>query len=122
MQLDIETGTPAPASEKRWLVPASISFPIRKVALLPEGEEYVGRVVIFIAVRGADGKQSDLVRQEHEVRIPAASYDEAQRRRFIIDTQLLMESGRYRLAVALLDPLTNQDSYQTTATSVHPKK
>jgi VWFA-related protein len=122
MQVDIATGTPAPASEKRWLVPAEISFPIRKVALIPEGEDYVGRVVIFIAVRGTDGKQSDLVRQEHEVRIPAAAYEQAQRQRFVIDTQLLMESGRYRVAVAMLDPLTQQDSYQTIAAAVNPKK
>ena len=122
MQIDFETGTPAPASEKRWLLPAHISFPIRKVALLPEGEDYVGRIVMFVAVRGTDGKQSDMVRQEHEIRVPAAEYDQAQRQRWAIDTQLLMESGRYKIAVAILDPLTRQDSYQTIAVAVHPKK
>jgi VWFA-related protein len=122
MQIDIETGTPAPASEKRWLVPTHISFPLRKLALIPEGDDYVGRVVMFVAVRGEDGKQSDLVRQEHEVRLPATDYERAQRLRWGIDTQLLMESGRYRLAVALLDPLTRQDSYQTISTVVNPKK
>ena len=122
MQLEVETGTPATASEKRWLLPAHISFPIRKVALLPEGDDYVGRVVMFIAVRGVDGKQSDLVRQEHEIRVPSADYEQAQRQRWAIDTQLLLESGRYKIAVALLDPLTRQDSYQTTAAAVHPKK
>ena len=122
MQIEVETGTPATASEKRWLLPAHISFPIRKVALLPEGDDYVGRVVMFIAVRGVDGKQSDLVRQEHEIRVPSADYEQAQRQRWAIDTQLLLESGRYKIAVALLDPLTRQDSYQTTAAAVHPKK
>jgi hypothetical protein len=122
MQLEVETGTPATASEKRWLLPAHISFPIRKVALLPEGDDYVGRVVMFIAVRGVDGKQSDLVRQEHEIRVPSADYEQAQRQRWAIDTQLLLESGRYKIAVALLDPLTRQDSYQTTAAAVNPKK
>ncbi len=122
MQIEVETGTPAPASEKRWLLPAHISFPIRKVALLPEGEDYVGRIVMFIAVRGVDGKQSDLVRQEHEIRIPSADYEHAQRQRWAIDTQLLLESGRYKIAVALLDPLTRQDSYQNTAVAVNPKK
>jgi len=122
MQIELETGTPATASEKRWLLPAHISFPIRKVALLPEGDDYVGRVVMFIAVRGVDGKQSDLVRQEHEIRVPSADYEQAQRQNWAIDTQLLLESGRYKIAVALLDPLTRQDSYQTTAAAVHPKK
>ena len=122
MQVDVEMGTPTAASEKRWLVPASISFPIRKVALLPEGEDFVARVVMFIAVRDTQGKQSDLVRQEHEIRIPAADYDRAQRQRYTIHSQLLMESGRYKVSVAMLDPLTRQDSYNTVATAVHPKK
>jgi len=122
MQVDIEMGIPAAASEKRWLVPAKISFPIRKVALLPEGEDFVARVVMFIAVRDTKGKQSDLVRQEHEIRIPAVDYEHAQRPRYTIHSQLLMESGRYRVSVAMLDPLTRQDSYHTVATAVHPKK
>ena len=77
---------------------------------------------MFVAVRGTDGKQSDMVRQDHEIRVPAAEYDQAQRQRWAIDTQLLMESGRYKIAVAILDPLTRQDSYQTIAVAVHPKK
>jgi len=122
MQIEVETGTPSTASEKRWLLPAHISFPIRKVALLPEDEDYVGRIVMFIAVRDVDGKQSDLVRQEHEIRVSAAEYEQAQRQRWSIDTQLLLESGRYKIAVALLDPLTRQDSYQTIAVPVNPEK
>jgi len=121
MQLDVETGTPAPASEKRWLLPTHISFPIRKVALLPEGDDYVGRIVMFVAARDTEGKQSDLVRQEHEIRVPAADYDDAQRQRWGIDTNLLVESGRYKIAVAVLDPLTRQDSYRTIAAAVNPR-
>ena len=122
MQIEVKTGTPSTASEKRWLLPAHISFPIRAVALLPEGEDYVGRIVMFVAVRGADGKQSDLVRQEHEIRVPAADYEQAQQRLWGIDTQLLLESGRYKISIALLDPLTRQDSYETVSVAVHPKK
>jgi hypothetical protein len=121
MQVDVETGTAAPASEKRWLLPTHISFPIRKVALLPEGEDYVARIVLFVAARDTDGKQSDLVRQEHEIRVPAADYEDAQRQRWGIDTNLLVESGRYKISVALLDPLTRQDSYQTIAAVVNPR-
>ena len=122
MLLEVETGTPSPASEKRWLLPAHISFPLNKIALIPEGDDYVGRLVLFVAVRDRDGRRSDLVRQEHEVRIPAADYELAKRKRFGIDTSLLMESGQYKIAVALLDQVTHQDSYQTIAAAVHPKK
>jgi hypothetical protein len=102
------------------LVPAKVSFPINHVALLPVGNDFVGRVVMFVAVRDDDGKRSDLVRQEHEVRVPAEDYERAQRQRWSIDSQLLMESGRYRLAIGMLDPITRQDSYVTLRTAVNP--
>ncbi|MEJ2189671.1 MAG: hypothetical protein P8Y93_09715 [Acidobacteriota bacterium] len=120
MQLEIETGTPAPASEKRWILPTHISFPLDKIALYPEGDEYVGRVVLFVAVRDRDGRRSDLVRQEHEVRIPAKDYELASTQRWGIDTRLLMEPGSYRVAVAILDQVTHQDSYETVSVAVNP--
>ena len=122
MGLEVEAGTPAAATEDRWLLPAHLSFPLNSIALLPEGDDFVARIVLFIAARDTDGKRSDLVRQNHEIRVPAASYEEAQGKNFGIDTQLLMEAGRYKIAIALLDPLTRQVSYLTISTAVHPEK
>jgi hypothetical protein len=122
MGLEVVAGTPAAATADRWLVPAHLSFPLSSVALLPEGEDLVARIVLFIAARDTDGKKSDLVRQAHEIRVPAARYQDAQTKNFGIDTQLLMESGRYKIAIALLDPLTRQVSYRTISTAVHPEK
>ncbi|MFV2073085.1 MAG: VWA domain-containing protein [Thermoanaerobaculales bacterium] len=122
MGIDLVTGTPSAASGKRWLLPTHVSFPLGKIALLPEGDDFVGRIVMFVALRDTDGKQSDLIRQEHEIRVPAADYEQAKRQRWGIDTQLLVESGRYKISVAILDPVTRQDSYFTEAVAVHPKK
>lgn len=122
MDVDITTGTPAPATNEWWTVPLHVSFPLDKVALLPEGSDYVGRVILFVAARDPQGKQSDIQRQEHEVRVPATDYDKAKRQRFGIDISMLMASGHYRVGVGLLDQVTQQASYQTTATSVAPEK
>jgi VWFA-related protein len=122
MELEVEAGTPAAATEDRWLLPAHLSFPLSSVAMLPEGDDFVARIVLFIAARDSDGKRSDLVRQMHEIRVPAAQYEDARNKNFGIDTQLLMESGRYKISIALLDPLTRQVSYRTISTAVHPDK
>ncbi len=122
MGLEVEAGTPAAATENRWLLPTHLSFPLNNIAMLPEGDDFVARIVLFIAARDTDGKRSDLVRQTHEIRVPAANYEDARNKNFGIDTQLLMEAGRYRIAVALLDPLTRQVSYRTISTAVHPEK
>lgn len=122
MGLDVEAGTPAAATNDRWLLPTHLSIPLNSIALLPEGDDFVARIVLFIAARDTDGKRSDLVRQTHEIRVPAASYEEARGKDYGIDTQLLMESGRYKISIALLDPLTRQVSYRTISAAVHPKK
>ena len=118
LQIDFTAGEPAPATGDRWSVPVHISFPIDTVALLPQGEDYVGRLVLFVAARDAKGKQSDMVRQEHEVRVPAADYEEALSKRFGIYSSLLMEPGSYRVSVGVMDQITRQASYQTLRTSV----
>ncbi len=120
MQVDVTSGRPAPATSERWTVPLHISFPLRKVAVVPEGNDYVGRVVLFVAARDRDGKQSDLQRQEHEVRVPIKDYDEAQRRRFSIDVSLLMEKGNFTIAVGLMDQITRQASYKAIKMRIDP--
>jgi VWFA-related protein len=118
MQVVCAIDTPAPASEDRWSVPFELSFPIEYVALMPIGEDYVGQVVLFIAARDTKGKQSDLVRQQHEVRIPADQYERARLDRFTISASLLMEAGAYKVSVGLLDQLTRQASYATVSARV----
>ena len=57
MDLEVVTGTPVPASEERWILPAEISFPINKIAMLPEGDDYVSRIVLFVASRDSEGRE-----------------------------------------------------------------
>jgi len=116
--ITLETGDQAPASADRWTVPFKLSFPLANIALLPEGSDYIGRVTLFVAARDTKGKQSDLVRQEHEVRVAAADYEEAQRSRFAIKASLLMEAGSFKVSVGLLDQMTRQAAYTTSSVVV----
>ena len=107
-----------PAANDLWMVPMAVSFPIEKIALLPEGEYYVGRVVIFASTRDSDGKRSEMVSQESEIRLPAGIYEQIRDSRFDIDLSLLMEAGSYRVAIGLMDQITRQASYQTITTVI----
>ncbi len=118
MELMVETGDQAPATETRWMVPFSVSFPLKTVALLPAGDDFVASVNLFIAARNDRGDRSDVVRRDHEIRIAAADVERAQDDRFTISTNLLMESGSHTVAVGLLDPVTRQSSYTTTRVTV----
>jgi len=118
MQTMVEIGAQGPAGGERWMVPIKLSFPLRRIALLPTGEDYVGNVTMFIAARNSKGDRSDVVRQNHEIRIKAADYEDMKLHRYTITANLLMEVGSHSVAVGLLDPMTRTSSYTTSRVTV----
>lgn len=118
MELSLTAGSPVPASDERWTLLLHLSFPLSRVALVPEGGDYVGRLVLFVGAREFDGRQSDTQRQEHEIRIPAAQVAAAAAQSFGIDVQLLMGGGQHRVGVGVLDVVTRQASYQRLIVTV----
>ncbi len=111
MGLELTAGAPRPAAAERWVLPLELRFPISSVALLPEGEDYVGRVAVFLANRNLAGRQSDVQRREFEIRMPAADYESRRHERYTATFDLLMEKGSHRVVAGLLDPVTRQASY-----------
>ena len=89
-----------------------MTFPIDRVALLPEGDDYVARVVLYVGARDEAGRESDLQRQEHEVRVPANLYEEKAASRHTLELSLFMAKGRHRVSVGLLDPVTRRSSFK----------
>ncbi len=118
MGIELEPGSTVPAAGDRWTVPLHVSFPLSSIAMVPEGQDYVGRVALIFGARDADGGQSDLQRQEHEVRVPESDYDLVKGRRYGFDLDLLLEKGRQRVAVGLMDRVTRQASYQRLSLTV----
>jgi VWFA-related protein len=110
--LRLSVGEPAPAAGARWTVPVRIAIPVARLALIPQGEELVGRVMLFAAARDDAGKQSDIQRQEYEVRVPASDGANLGERRYAVDLPFLMEEGSYRVAVGMVDQVTNQLSFE----------
>jgi VWFA-related protein len=113
MAVSVETGVSAPASDERSILPLEIGFPLDSIALVPEGDDYVGRVVVFVAVRDEKGRQSDLQRRDHEIRIPKSDLEAHHKDRYVIELPLLMRYGRVRIVVGVMDRLTRQTSYST---------
>jgi VWFA-related protein len=113
MAVSVDTGATAPASDERSILPVEIGFPLDSIALVPEGDEFVGRVVVFVAVRDEKGRQSDMQRRDHEIRIPKSDLEAHHKDRYVIELPLLMRHGRVRIVVGVMDRLTRQTSYST---------
>ncbi len=121
LDIELRTGEPAPASEKYWTLPVEIRVPIRNLALVPSGEDFVGSMMVYYAARDDEGKQSDLQRRQHDVRIPKAEYEKAQGKYFTVTASLLLEPGTYRISVGVRDVLTNQAGFAAIRRAVRPE-
>jgi VWFA-related protein len=100
------------ASKTREL-PVRISVPIGKLALLPEGDEMVGKATAYYVTRGPDGKQSALLKAEHRVAVPKGEYESARGKTWPITATLVVKPGSYRISVAVRDALTGTAGYAT---------
>ena len=118
MGLELTAAAALPGSATRWIAPMHLSLDLTKIALLPVGDELVGRIVVFVGARDDEGRNSEVQRQEHEIRLPKAEYLAAGRERFGFDFRLLLNEGRHRVSVGVLDPITRQASYERTVVSV----
>jgi VWFA-related protein len=119
--IELSTGVPAPADNGRWTLPIEVRIPLDKVALIPEGEDLVGYLMVYYAARDDEGKQSDLQRTEHPIRMPASRYETARRQFYTVTASLLLEAGKYRISVGVRDELTNQAGYAGARQAVHPE-
>jgi VWFA-related protein len=113
MAVSVDTGAATPAAGERSILPVEIGFPLDSIALVPDGDEYVGQVVVFVAVRDDKGRQSDMQRRDHEIRIPRNDLEAHHGDRYVIELPLLMRPGSVRIVVAVMDRLTRQASYST---------
>jgi VWFA-related protein len=102
---------------EQWMLPVTVSVPVESVALVAQGDEYVGRVVVFFAARDVEGRRSDVVRTEHELRVPISEYESRRRGAFDIEHRMLLGTGRHSVAAGVLDETTQRASYDKITTA-----
>jgi len=108
--LTIAAGQQVKATDERWQVPLGVFVPVKSLAMVWEGEEYVGRAVHFAAIRDLEGRHTDTQRQAHTFGLTAEEYEEHKEETFPIYIRLLLESGRHKIVVGVLDEVTHQTS------------
>ncbi len=118
MDLELTAAEALPGSDTQWIMPVHLSLDLESIALMPIGDELVGQIVVYIGSRDDEGRNSEVQRQQHEIRLPKAEYLAAGKERFGLDFRLLLTEGRYRIAAGVMDPITRQASYQRLVVSV----
>ena len=115
--IEVTSGAQVRATESQWLQPLTVYLPVTSLAMTLDGDDYVGQVVLFVAMRDLEGGNTDVQRQIHDFRLSADEYEERKDDRFTIFLRLLLGSGRHSIVVGLLDQKTHQTSYQKLQTT-----
>lgn len=110
----IRTGPPRQQDNGTFLVPLETLIPIDRLTLLPRGEEYVGSFAIYIVVSDKNGDMSEVQKQSHQVRVPAAKMGGLKGQHYTFALDLVMNPGRGKISVGLADEVTNATGFRTT--------
>jgi VWFA-related protein len=90
---------------KGYLVPVLVRVPLAKLVLLPQEDQHLGRVSIFVAVRDSQGRLSEPQKIEMPVRIPNDKLLEALSQSAGWATRLRMRPGEQKIAIGVRDEL-----------------
>ena len=110
MGLAVEIGAPVPHQNAGYVLPVTVRIPIGRITLIPRGATYVGKLTLFFSALDPDGKISPVGNAPLALEIPEADYREALGKVWTYEGQLLMRSGRQRLAVAVRDELGGEEA------------
>lgn len=111
LKFTIAVGDPKAYSAENYLVPVRMSIPLENVTMVPDGDNYRGRLYVYFVVLDSDGKQSDLQIRPLEIKVPLKNYDSAKKKTYGYDVQLIMIPGAQRLSVAVRDGVSNAVSF-----------
>jgi VWFA-related protein len=111
LKFSIGVGKPKSYQGDTYLVPVKISIPLEGVTLVPEGDDYNGRLYIYFVVLDASQHQSDLQIRPINIKVASKQYESAKKKAYGYDVQLIMIPGGQKLSVAVRDSVSGDVSY-----------
>jgi VWFA-related protein len=99
------------AGSKRVRVPLEVKIPYARLAMVPRGDLYWGKIVVTFFGEDAKGNQSELASFEQPITVDSARYDEAVARGYFKYTATVeVEGGEQRVFVGVQDTLAGRTS------------
>ncbi|HVT02906.1 MAG TPA: VWA domain-containing protein [Thermoanaerobaculia bacterium] len=114
MKIFVTTGRPVALEVDRFKVPVEIHIPMESITFLPQGEILRGGLGIFMVVANAQGDTSEIQHQTHPMTLDPASATPAKLKDkyYTYAVDLVMEKGRNRISVGILDEATYATGFQ----------
>lgn len=108
--VEVQVQPPDKASKKKVDLTVAAVVPFDVVSLVPEGNDLVGRVFMFLAIYDHDGNLHQLVRQYQDLRLPAervAAFPEGAPARFAIQVKDLPRDD-YTFTLTVMDEISDR--------------
>lgn len=109
----VTTGQARSAGNDRYTLPLEIRIPMEKLAFIPTGEGMRGGFSVFFVVADERGDMSDVQQQSHPMTLTEEESKNLAGKHYTYSVELLMNKGRNRISVALVDEATKQIGYAT---------
>jgi VWFA-related protein len=118
LEASIEFGKGQRRDDGNYEVMLKITLPIGKLTLVPIGDTHEGHVRAYVAVMDLKGDTTPVQEMPIVIRVPAADLAVAVGKNYGYELKLLMAPGQQRVAVALRDEVSSNNSFLRRAVTV----
>ncbi|HEX2163366.1 MAG TPA: VWA domain-containing protein, partial [Thermoanaerobaculia bacterium] len=101
--VEVRLGRPTAAERGNFTVPVEVRIPLGSLALVPQGDQYHGRLRVSVAVMDDEGETSPPAQQPFPIAVPSAEIERARDGFYTYEASLLMRPGSHYLAVGVSD-------------------
>lgn len=108
LTVDVDLGLPEGERGKKRMVPITAALPISEITMLPKGEQYVGRVHVYLAIYDSEGNNIGYQHRVQDVAIPASEIEKAKTFPFRYTMKVGLEQGDYTVVMTLRDDISDQ--------------
>lgn len=106
LNVRVKVNSPIPVDDL-FKVPVEVHIPIDNLALLQQGEAYMGGFSIYVVVGNKDGDMSDVARKSHQITIPVAEFKNAKGKYYTYTLDLMCERGLNKISIGVVDDVSN---------------
>jgi len=106
----VKVDSPVPVDDL-FKIPVEVRIPIDNLALLQQGEAYMGGFSIFVVVGNKDGDMSDVSRKSYQMTIPVGDFAKAKGKYYTYTLDLMCERGLNKISVGVVDDVSNVSGF-----------
>ncbi|HSM12987.1 MAG TPA: VWA domain-containing protein [Thermoanaerobaculia bacterium] len=111
MGVTVDRGQESRRDDGYFVVPVEIKIPIGNLVLIPEGDNHVARVRVYIAAMDGESNLSEVRQAPVPIDVPSAELESALGKTWVFSLPVVMRKGPQRLAVGVRDDFGQTSSF-----------